>query len=65
MKLHHAAALALVGWYLMIPPTEKDLDDSCGAHSPSGLTLAPVSTLPETATTMALLRKSAKRWPKP
>jgi hypothetical protein len=20
MKLHHAAALALVGWYLMVPP---------------------------------------------
>jgi hypothetical protein len=50
--LSHAAALALVGWYLMIPPTQKDLDDTCGAHSPSGLTLAPVNTLPETATTM-------------
>jgi hypothetical protein len=49
--ISHAAALALVGWYLMIPPTQKDLDDSCGAHSPSGLTLAPVNTLPETATT--------------
>ena len=48
----HAAALALVGWYLMIPPTQKDLDDSCGAHSPSGSTLSPVNTLPETATTM-------------
>jgi hypothetical protein len=46
--ISHAAALALVGWYLMIPPTQKDLDDSCGAHSP----LAPVNTLPETATTM-------------
>jgi hypothetical protein len=49
--ISHAAALALVGWYLMIPPTQKDLDDSCGAHSPGGLTLAPVNTLPETATT--------------
>jgi hypothetical protein len=44
--ISHAAALALVGWYSMIPPTQKDLDDSCGAHSPSGLTLAPVNTLP-------------------
>ena len=52
MNLRHAAALTLIGWYLMIPPTQKDLDDSCGAHSPSGLTLAPVNTLPETATTM-------------
>jgi len=50
--ISHAAALALVGWYLMIPPTQKDLDDSCGAHSPSGRTLARVNTLPETATTM-------------
>ena len=25
MKLYHAAALALVGWYLMVPPT-KDAD---------------------------------------
>ena len=23
MKLRHAAALALVGWYLMVPPTEN------------------------------------------
>jgi hypothetical protein len=22
MKLHHTAALALVGWYLMVPPAE-------------------------------------------
>ena len=52
MKCRHAAAFALVGWYLMIPPTQKDLDDSCGAHSPRGLTLAPIKTLPETATAM-------------
>ena len=24
MKLRHAAALALVGWYLMVPPTSTD-----------------------------------------
>ena len=29
MKLHHAAALALVGWYLMMPPTEEQLDATC------------------------------------
>ena len=23
MKLHHAAALALMGWYLMLPPDPK------------------------------------------
>ena len=51
--ISHAAALVLVGWYLMIPPTQKDLDDSCGAHSPSGLTLAPIKTRsPQTATVM-------------
>ncbi len=25
----HAAALALVGWYLMMPPMAADLDRSC------------------------------------
>jgi hypothetical protein len=24
MKPRHAAALALVGWYLMLPPTSRD-----------------------------------------
>jgi hypothetical protein len=24
MKLRHAAALALVGWYMIIPPTSRD-----------------------------------------
>src|SRR5262249_13178973 len=49
----HAAGLALIAWYLMIPPTQKDLDDSCGAHNPSGLTLAPVKgASAETATIM-------------
>jgi hypothetical protein len=24
MKLHHAAALVLVGWYLFLPPTSPD-----------------------------------------
>jgi hypothetical protein len=24
MKLRHAAALALMGWYLLIPPTSRD-----------------------------------------
>jgi hypothetical protein len=25
----HAAALALVGWYLMLPPTQEQLDSTC------------------------------------
>jgi hypothetical protein len=29
MTLRHAAALALVGWYLMMPPTQE-LDSNCG-----------------------------------
>ena len=29
MKLRHAAALASVGWYLMIPPTQEQLDSTC------------------------------------
>ncbi len=28
MNPHHAAALALVGWYLMVPPDHMKLDDS-------------------------------------
>jgi hypothetical protein len=28
MKTRHAAALALVGWYLMLPPDRPKLDDS-------------------------------------
>jgi hypothetical protein len=31
MTLRHAAALALVGWYLMMPPLAADLDSTCGA----------------------------------
>jgi hypothetical protein len=30
MTLRHAAALALVGWYLMVPPTQEALDSNCG-----------------------------------
>jgi len=26
---HHAAALASVGWYLMMPPTQEQLDSTC------------------------------------
>lgn len=33
MNFRHAAGLALVGWYLMMPPLQKDLDSSCGPHS--------------------------------
>jgi hypothetical protein len=32
MSLRHAAALAVVGWYLMVPPTQEALDSSCSAH---------------------------------
>jgi hypothetical protein len=28
MRARHAAALALVGWYLMVPPDHPKLDDS-------------------------------------
>jgi hypothetical protein len=30
MHLHHAAALALVGWYLMVPPSLADGSWVCG-----------------------------------
>ncbi len=29
MKPRHCAALALVGWYLMTPPTQEQLDSTC------------------------------------
>ena len=28
MKLHHAAALALVGWYLIVPPVDQNTRSS-------------------------------------
>jgi hypothetical protein len=35
MNLGHAAALALVGWYLMIPPKHiKNLRPTVSAHAP-------------------------------
>lgn len=33
MTLRHAAALALVGWYLMVPPSARDLDGSCNGKN--------------------------------
>jgi hypothetical protein len=36
MKPRHAAALALVGWYLMFPPTKADVDPHCSSPSRSG-----------------------------
>jgi hypothetical protein len=35
MNFRHAAALALVGWYLMAPPTQEALDSSCS--NPHGI----------------------------
>jgi hypothetical protein len=32
MNPRHAAALALIGWYLMMPPTQEMLDSSCSNH---------------------------------
>ena len=29
MNLRHTAALALIGWYLIAPPTQEALDSSC------------------------------------
>jgi len=29
MNPRHAVALALVGWYLMVPPTQEQLDSTC------------------------------------
>jgi hypothetical protein len=31
MKPRHAAALALAGWYLMVPPSMSEMDWTCGA----------------------------------
>ena len=31
MKVRHAAALALIGWYLMVPPSMSEMDWTCGA----------------------------------
>jgi len=40
MKPHHAAALALVGWYLMMPPQPllpKPIDPNAAPYSPGAL----------------------------
>jgi hypothetical protein len=31
MKLHHTAALAVAGWYLMVPPSMRERNWVCGA----------------------------------
>src|SRR5712692_11667484 len=35
MNRRHAAALALVGWYLMLPPTQEMLDPACPSRQAS------------------------------
>jgi hypothetical protein len=36
MKFSHAATLVMVGWYLMMPPTQEQLDSTCrGDGGPS------------------------------
>jgi len=35
MNPRHAAALALVGWYLMLPPTQEMLDPACPSRQAS------------------------------
>jgi hypothetical protein len=42
MKTRHAATLALVGWYLMMPPMQVDLDSSCMGDSIFGFTVSDV-----------------------
>ena len=41
MKARHAAALALVGWYLMLPPMQDDLDSTCAHYATTTLSLWP------------------------
>jgi hypothetical protein len=33
MTRRHAAMLALLGWYLMVPPTREQLDSDCGRRN--------------------------------
>src|SRR5258708_9872142 len=35
MKPRHAAALVVVGWYLMLPPTQEMLDPACASRQAS------------------------------
>ena len=34
MKFHHAAALALAGWYLMVPPVQQSSQLAPNPHAP-------------------------------
>jgi len=45
MNLRHAAALALVGWYLMVPPMAGDLDETCKSGGRPALSDVTVALL--------------------
>src|ERR1039458_3172917 len=45
MNLRHAAALTLIGWYLMVPPTQEALDSSCSGHPTSSVSAFLLSLL--------------------
>jgi hypothetical protein len=51
MNPRHTAALALVGWYLMMPPMAADLDGSCAAQDP------------ETSVSDIFVALIARKWP--
>ena len=45
LTLCHAAALALVGWYLMTPPLARDLDKTCKSDGPLALSDITIALL--------------------
>ena len=47
MKLRHAAALALVGWYLMAPPIHLENSKTDGQHTMSTFSVDPNAPLRE------------------
>ena len=64
MTLRHAAALASVGWYLMIPPTQEQLDSTCrGGPSVMDRVAALIGRDDQTKCTRGVVIKRGSRLP--
>ena len=63
MNLRHAAALALVGWYLMVPPLDRQSPDEFNADAPLGhwQTIGSYDTASECEDTAARLVKNNEK----
>jgi len=61
MKPLHAAALALVGWYLMIPPSAGNLDGACNGKSFFWNVVGTLSTQDRLNSETAMCNRESRR----